>query len=90
MTYHTIIQIYYNGKLLGQMDKQDSQNIREYWDSGLIPAEINPLMGWESGLSSGGLWMELQDKYQKEYGIDDMLDFVDPEYDKAVKNGREA
>ena len=76
MTYHTIIQIYYNGKLLGQMDKRDSQNIREYWDSGLS--------------FGGSTFMELQDKYQKEYGIDDMLDFVDPEYDKAVKNGREA
>ena len=76
MTYHTIIQIYYGGDVVGQMDKQDSQNIREYWDSGRS--------------ADCTTFMELQSKYQEEHGIDDMLDFVDPEYDTAVKNGRDA
>ena len=76
MTYHTIIQIYYGGDVVGQMDKQDSQNIREYWDRGRS--------------ADGTTFMELQSKYQEEHGIDDMLDFVDPEYDTAVKNGRDA
>ena len=58
-----MIEIYYNGKLLGQMDKYDSRSIREYWD--------------RQG-SCEDVWLGLQDKYQNLYGIGDMLDFVEP------------
>lgn len=63
-----MIQIYYNGKLLGQMDKYDSRLIREYWD--------------RQG-SCEDDWFELQHKYRTKYGINDNLDFVEPKYEEA-------
>jgi len=59
------IQVKYNGKLLGHMDKYDSEFIREFWARN------------GSGQDD---WFEMQDKYQTKFGIDDSLDFIDPEY----------
>mgnify|MGYP001303109689 CR=1 FL=1 len=63
-----MIQIYYNGKLLGQMNKYDSRSLLHYWDR---------------QSSNEDVWLGLQSKYQKQYGIDDNLDFVEPRYEEA-------
>ncbi len=63
-----MIQIYYNGKLLGQMNKYDSRSLLHYWDR---------------QSSNEDVWLGLQSKYQKQYGIDDLLDFVEPKYEEA-------
>ncbi len=63
-----MIQVYYNGKLLGHMDKYDSRLLKEYWDRD------------GSGQDD---WFEMQDKYQTVFGINDSLDFVDPNYKEA-------
>ena len=63
-----MIQIYYNGKLLGQMNKYDSRSLLHYWDR---------------QSSNEDVWLGLQSKYQKQYGIDDLLDFVEPKYEEV-------
>lgn len=63
-----MIEIYYNGKLLGHMDKYDSRLLRAYWD--------------RNG-SCEDDWLGLQSKYQAQFNIDDLLDFVEPNYEEA-------
>ena len=63
-----MIQIYYNGKLLGHMDKYDSDYIREFWARN------------GSGQDD---WFEMQHKYREIFGIDDILDFVEPQRETA-------
>tara|TARA_Y100000114_G_scaffold140140_1_gene144767 strand:- start:23 stop:214 length:192 start_codon:yes stop_codon:yes gene_type:complete len=63
-----MIQIYYNGNLLGEMDKYDSRQIREYWN--------------RQG-SCEDDWLGLQSKYQAQFKIDDLLDFVEPNSEEA-------
>jgi len=58
-----MIQIYYRGKQLGTMDKHDSRTLQAYWQrQGSVEDD----------------WLSLQYKYRRQYGIDDLLDFVEP------------
>ena len=63
-----MIQIYYNGKLLGHMDKYDSRSLLHYWDR---------------RSSNQDVWLGLQSRYQKKYGINDNLDFVESKTKEA-------